>query len=149
MSLTTGLEIYSILTTIALLVALLQRKQSSTPTTDTLLDRLLPLLIQYQTLRATIVVNPQLPAPQLLPLLGILDSVANYYQLEPIGEVWQQVPFNPQYHQGDSPDLERGAMVYVRFIGYRSGSKIYAPAKVSRQLPPNALRSNQSEEVQP
>ncbi|PLS68028.1 MAG: hypothetical protein CV045_10245 [Cyanobacteria bacterium M5B4] len=143
MPLTTALEIYSICTTIGLIfLGIKLATKTKVLPQEGLLDRLLPLLIQYPTLRQTIAHNPQLPAKQLLPLLALLDAVADYWHLEPIGEVWQPVPYNPQLHQADTPPIQPGEIVYVRFIGYRSGDTIYAPAKVSRQLPPNALRSN-------
>lgn len=144
MNITMGLEIYSICVTIGLIVLSLRLFSSPNkkPSQGGLLDRLLPLLIQYQTLRQIIDHNPQLPAQQVIPLLAILDTVVKEYQLEPIGAVWQQVEFNPQYHQADSPQIQPGELVYVRFIGYRSGSTIHVPAKVSRQLPRHVLRSN-------
>lgn len=143
MNLITGLEIYSVCATIGFLVLglkLLQlgKRTESEPEAE-LLDRLLPLLIQYQTLRQIIANNPELPAQQLIPLLVLLDHVVIYWHLEPIGQVWQAVPFTPQFHQADNDEIQLGETVYIRFIGYRSGDKIYAPAKVSRQLPPHAL----------
>jgi len=132
-------EIYSICATIGLVV-LWQRKGKSKVGGD-LIDRLLPLLVQYQTLRQVIARHPDLPAQQLFPLFAILDGLIEDWQLQPIGRVGEQVPFDPQYHQPDSPSLQPGELVYIRFIGYRSGDIIHTRAKVSRQLPAYALRS--------
>jgi hypothetical protein len=55
---------------------------------------------------------------------------------EPIAEVWEQVAYDPQLHQADEEDIAEGETVFVRFIGYRDGDTILAPAKVSRTLPP-------------
>ncbi len=135
-------EIYSICATIGLVVALVlwQRRGQGAGGVD-LIDRLLPLLVQYQTLRQVIVKHPDLPAKQLFPLFEILDGLIEDWHLEPIGLVGEQVPFDPQYHQPDSPSLQPGELVYIRFVGYRSGDNIHSPAKVSRQLPDYALRS--------
>ncbi len=132
-------EIYSICATIGLVV-LWQRKRKSQAGGD-LIDRLLPLLVQYQTLRQVIEKHPDLPAQQLFPLFAILDGLIEDWHLEPIGQVGEQVPFDPQHHQPDSPSLQPGDLVYIRFVGYRSGDIIHTPAKVSRQLPAYALRS--------
>ncbi len=143
MSLVTILEIYGICATIGIVFLSFKLGSAKVETipSDGLLDRLLPLLIQYKTLQRIIEVNPYLPALELIPLLAVLDSVANYCHLEPIGEVWQQVEFNPQYHQPDNAQIQPGQLVYVRYIGYRTGNKIHVPAKVSLHLPPHALRS--------
>jgi hypothetical protein len=39
-------------------------------------------------------------------------------------------------HQPDVEDITEGELVYIRFVGYREGERILAPAKVSRTLPP-------------
>jgi hypothetical protein len=135
-------EIYSICATIGLVVALVlwQRRGKGSGERDGI-DRLLPLLVQYQTLRQVIEKHPDLPAQQLFPLFAILDGLIEDWQLQPIGQVGEQVPFDPQHHQPDSPSLQPGDLVYIRFVGYRSGDTILTPAKVSRQLPAYALRS--------
>ncbi|MBD2186518.1 XRE family transcriptional regulator, partial [Planktothrix sp. FACHB-1375] len=53
------------------------------------------------------------------------------------GQVWEQVPYNPQLHQADVNDIAEGELVFVRFVGYKNGSRILCPAKVSRTRPFN------------
>jgi hypothetical protein len=113
-----------------------------------------PLLTQYQSVRQMVSAKPELPAKNLVALFANLDNLIAAWELEPIGAVWQQVAYDPQLHEPDQPDLEVGEMVYVRFIGFRTGSasnngsansdRILVPAKVSRTLPAianNAVKS--------
>ncbi|MEE3718017.1 hypothetical protein V2H45_14850 [Tumidithrix elongata RA019] len=100
------------------------------------------LLTQYRSVQQMIRSNPNLPAQNLIALFTPLDNLMQNWGYIPIGEPWQQVPFNPQHHQGDRPDLTPGEPVYIRFIGYQvpdlSGNvveQILVPAKVSRTLP--------------
>ena len=83
--------------------------------------------------------KPDLPAKNLVPLFTPLDNVLASWGYEQIGSPWEQVPFNPQLYQADTNDIAEGDLVYIRFVGYRNGSRILSPAKVSRTLPMAAL----------
>lgn len=93
------------------------------------------LLTNYPSVRQLVQVKPDLPAKNLTSLFTPLDNLIESWGYEPIGQVWEQVPYNPQLHQPDVGDIEVGELVYVRFIGYRDGQNILIPAKVSRTLP--------------
>jgi hypothetical protein len=99
------------------------------------------LLTQYKSVQQMVKAKPDLPAKNLIALFTPLDNLLQRWKYEPIGETWQQVAYNPQLHQGDSPDISDGEMVYVRFIGYKShAGDILVPAKVSRTLPKVTVR---------
>lgn len=98
-------------------------------------EQLQTLLTSYPSVRQLVQVKPDLPAKNLTSLFTPLDNLIESWGYEPIGQVWEQVPYNPQLHQPDAGDIEVGELVYVRFIGYRDGENILHPAKVSRTLP--------------
>ncbi len=98
-------------------------------------QQLQTLLTNYPSLRQLLQVKPELPAKNLISLLTPLDNLIESWDYEAIGQVWEKVSYNPQLHQADTSDIEVGELVYVRFVGYRKGERILAPAKVSRTLP--------------
>jgi hypothetical protein len=98
-------------------------------------QQLQTLLTQYPTISEMVEVMPDLPAKDLLPLFITLDNLITTWQYQTIGVPWVQVNYNPRLHQADSADIQLGEMVYIRFVGYSSGDRILAPAKVSRTLP--------------
>jgi molecular chaperone GrpE (heat shock protein) len=103
---------------------------------ETTFQALQSLLTQYQSVRQMAQVKPDLPAKNLVALFTPLDNLMQDWEYRPIGEAWQQVPFNPQLHQSDRDDIAAGEMVYVRFVGYKTqDDRILVPAKVSRTLP--------------
>jgi hypothetical protein len=83
-----------------------------------------------------------LPAKNWVALFTPLENLLKSWEYEPIGTPWQQVPYNPQWHQPDTDDMEQGEWVYIRFVGYRHGERILCPAKVSRTLPPGIQPEN-------
>jgi molecular chaperone GrpE (heat shock protein) len=94
------------------------------------------LLTQYHSVRQMVQANPELSAKNLIAIFTPLDNLLQKWQYKTIGVAWQQVPFDPQLHQSDRPDIVEGEMVYVRFVGYQAnGDRILVPAKVSRTLP--------------
>jgi hypothetical protein len=100
------------------------------------------LLTGYPTARHMADHTPTLPARNLKGLFTPLDTLLSHWGIEPIGTAWEQVSFDPQLHQPDSPEIARGEPVYIRFVGYRYRSPpeehpyhILCPAKVSRSLP--------------
>ena len=107
-------------------------------------QQLQTLLTNYPSIRQLVQVKPDLPAKNLTSLFASLDNLIETWGYQPIGQAWEQVPYNPQLHQPDASDIEAGELVYIRFIGYREGdstsgdrsySRILCPAKVSRTLP--------------
>ncbi|MGY2765834.1 transcriptional regulator with XRE-family HTH domain [Thermostichus sp. MS-CIW-26] len=104
-----------------------------------LVEKLKPLLIQYPTLQQVVERRPDYPAQQVLALLASLGNLLEDWQLEPIGQVWQQVAYDPESHQADEDDIQVGEPVYVRFVGYRARDQVLVRAKVSRTLPSVAV----------
>lgn len=98
-------------------------------------QQLQTLLTNYPSVRQLVQVKPDLPAKNLTSLFISLDNLIESWGHEPIGQVWEQVPYNPQLHQPDVGDIEAGELVYIRFVGYQDGEYILCPAKVSRTLP--------------
>lgn len=98
-------------------------------------EQLQTLLTSYCTAIALAQANSEMPAQNLVSLFTPLDNLLRSWGIEPIGKVWEQVPYNPQLHQPDANDLSEGELVFVRFVGYRNGSSILCPAKVSRTRP--------------
>lgn len=98
-------------------------------------EQLQTLLTNYPTFCQMARSKPDLPAKNILALFTPLENLLMSWGYEPIGQSWQQVNYNPELHQADSDEIEPGELVYIRFVGYRSGEKILCPAKVSRSLP--------------
>ncbi|MBE9115719.1 molecular chaperone GrpE [Lusitaniella coriacea LEGE 07157] len=98
-------------------------------------EELQSLAIGLPTARAMVEAKPELPAKNLLPLFTSLGNLLQSWEYETIGEAWQPLNYDPQWHQPDEEDIEPGELVYVRFIGYRSRDRVLCPAKVSRTLP--------------
>ncbi|QDZ41274.1 nucleotide exchange factor GrpE [Euhalothece natronophila Z-M001] len=104
-------------------------------------EQLQSLLTQFPSARKMAEAKPNLPASNFSALFTPLENLLEEWEITPIGEVWQQVEFDPQSHQADSEEIEVGEKVYVRFVGYRQGEKILVPAKVSRTLPAGVVES--------
>jgi DNA-binding Xre family transcriptional regulator len=97
--------------------------------------KLQTLLTSYPSVQQLVSMKPNVLAKNLIPLFSPLNNLIESWGYEQIGQVWEQVPYNPQLHQTDINDIKPGEMVYIRFVGYRDGEKILCPAKVSRNLP--------------
>lgn len=98
-------------------------------------EELQTLLTNYPTAAEMARIKPDLPAKNLTALFATLDNLLENWGYEPIGQPWESVAYNPQFHQGDCDDMQPGEVVYIRFVGYRQGDRILSPAKVSRTLP--------------
>ncbi|MCT7982635.1 XRE family transcriptional regulator [Laspinema sp. A4] len=98
-------------------------------------EELQTLLTNYPTAAEMARIKPDLPAKNLTALFAPLDNLLENWGYEPIGHPWESVAYNPQFHQGDSEEIQPGEVVYIRFVGYRQGDRILSPAKVSRTLP--------------
>jgi len=98
-------------------------------------EQLQSLLTQYPTVSEMVEIMPDLPAKNILALFTPLDNLITSWDYQTIGVPWVQVNYNPRLHQADSPDLQMGELVYIRFVGYSCGDRILVPAQVSRTLP--------------
>ncbi len=112
-----------------------QRLELTTEFQHLTFEQLQTLLTNYPSVRQLVQVKPDLPAKNLTSLFTSLDNLIESWGYEPIGQIWEQIPYNSQLHQPDAGDIEVGELVYVRFVGYRDGEDILCPAKVSRTLP--------------
>lgn len=74
--------------------------------------------------------NPDFPASKLFPLIGSIDRLIRSWGVTVIGEVGDQVAYDPRWHQlvDGTADLDR--LVTVRYVGYRQGEKLIFRAKV-------------------
>jgi hypothetical protein len=98
-------------------------------------EQLQSLLTHYPTVSEMVEMIPDLPAKNILALFTPLDNLISSWDYQTIGIPWVQVNYNPRLHQADSPDIQMGELVFIRFVGYSCGDRILVPAKVSRTLP--------------
>ena len=98
-------------------------------------EKMQTLLVNYPSIHQMVNAKPELPAKNLLSSFTPLENLLKEWDYQPIGTPWEQVEYNPQLHQPDTPDIEQGEKVYIRFIGYQHQGNILCPAKVSRTLP--------------
>jgi hypothetical protein len=112
-----------------------QKVELTTEFRHSTFEQLQSLLANYPSVRQLVQAKPDLPAKNLISLFTPLDNLIQSWGYEPIGQVWEQVSYNPHLHQPDVGGIEVGELVYIRFIGYRDGDRILCPAKVSRTLP--------------
>ena len=114
----------------------LQQQETMRTTTmrHSLFKQLQTLFTHYPSISRVIEAKPDLPAKNITPLFAPLESLMQSWGVSQIGAAWEQVAYDPKLHQPDSPDIEVGELVYVRFVGYRDGDTILSPAKVSRTL---------------
>ena len=112
-----------------------QKTQLTTDFRNSSFEQLQTLLTNYPSARQMAEAKPDLPAKNLSALFTPLENLLKSWNFEMIGSAWEQVAYNPQLHEPDIQDITEGELVYVRFVGYRDGQRILAPAKVSRTLP--------------
>lgn len=75
--------------------------------------------------------NPQLPAVNLLPLMGPIEQLVKYWGVEAIASVGSQVAYDPRWHQLTQGTASPGAIVTVKSPGYRQGDTLLYRAEVS------------------
>ena len=95
------------------------------------IDTIESWLIQWPTAIAAIAKNPDLPAERLIPLVKPVKELVEQWGLTPIGEVGEELPYNPQWHELMSGSADEGAIVKVRYVGYQQQDRILYKAKVS------------------
>ena len=76
-----------------------------------------------------------LPSKNIIALLKPLEQLLDQWGVEPIGQPWKKVPYNPNIHDCGDENITQGELVYIRWVGYYQGDKVLLPAKVSRRLP--------------
>ncbi|NJO85575.1 MAG: helix-turn-helix transcriptional regulator, partial [Synechococcaceae cyanobacterium RM1_1_27] len=96
------------------------------------------LLTQYPSACKLAQTQPDLPAKNLVALFRPLETLMVDWGIQPIGQVWEAVDFDPVLHQPDQGSMMAGDPVFIRYVGYRRGEQILCPAKVSRTLPSGA-----------
>lgn len=101
---------------------------------QSLFKQLQTLFTHHPSISRIIEAKPDLPAKSLTPMFVPLENLIQSWGYHQIGAAWEQVAYDPTLHQPDAPDIAPGELVYVRFVGYRSGDTILCPAKVSRTL---------------
>lgn len=87
-------------------------------------------LLQWPTAVSAIAQNPDLPAQRIIKLLNPLEKLLQSWDVERIGQVGEEVSYNPQQHQLLAGKAEPNSTVRVRYVGYRHGEKLLYRAKV-------------------
>lgn len=107
---------------------------------QTTIQTLESLLLQWPTAAAAARKRPDAPAIHLLPLLRPLEQLLANWNVEMIGQVGEEIPYHPQWHQlqeGTSPIAVAGeTRVKVTHVGYRQGDRLLYRAKVMPIAPP-------------
>ena len=119
---------------------LLQQRQSLWEEfQQTTLQTLESFLLQWPTAAYAAQNNPQAPAIRLLPLLRPVEQLLASWNVQPIGAVGIEVPYDPQLHQleptapsDNSLTLTVGMPVKIRYVGYRQGDRLLYRARVSK-----------------
>ncbi len=112
-----------------------QRRELKQEFRQSTFTQLKTLLTNYPSIQQMVGIKPELPAKNLLSMFTPVDNLLSEWGYEPIGKPWEQVAYNPQFHQPDAADIAEGESVYIRFVGYHHQGNILCPAKVSRTLP--------------
>ncbi|MEM7553236.1 MAG: helix-turn-helix transcriptional regulator [Cyanobacteria bacterium P01_A01_bin.84] len=89
------------------------------------------LLLQFPTAAQKARENPQLSAANLVPLIQKpVEKLLYHWDIQVIGKVNAEIPYNPQEHQLLEGSAQAGDIVKIRYIGYRQGDKLLYRAKV-------------------
>jgi transcriptional regulator with XRE-family HTH domain len=95
------------------------------------LQTLEPWILQWSAATYAAQQNPQLAAVKLAPLVRPVERLLADWGIEAIAPVGAEIPYNPQEHQLMDGTAEVGALVRVRYAGYRQGDRLLYRAKVS------------------
>ncbi|KAM3114099.1 helix-turn-helix domain-containing protein [Phormidesmis sp. 146-33] len=95
------------------------------------LQTLEPWILQWSAASYAAQQNSQLAAVKLLPLMRPVERLLADWEIEAIASVAVEIPYNPQEHQLMDGTAEIGALVRVRYAGYRQGDRLLYRAKVS------------------
>jgi transcriptional regulator with XRE-family HTH domain len=99
-------------------------------------------LLQWPTAASAIAQNPDLPAQRVIKLLKPIEKLLASWNVVQIGQVGEEVAYNPQQHQLLSGSAQPGETVRVRYVGYQHGEKLLYRPKVE----PISFPSNNREE---
>jgi transcriptional regulator with XRE-family HTH domain len=98
---------------------------------QTSLQTLEPWILQWSAATYAAQQNPQMPAVKLISLVRPVERLLADWGIEAIAPVAAEIPYNPQEHQLMDGTVEKGALVRVRYAGYRQGDRLLYRAKVS------------------
>ncbi len=90
-----------------------------------------PWLLQWSAAAYAAQQNPQFPAKNLVLLLRPVEQLLQDWEIEATAIVGSEIPYDPQQHQLMSGTAELGALVRVRYAGYRQRDRLLYRAKVS------------------
>ena len=91
------------------------------------------LLLQLPSAAYAAHQNPAMTAKNILPLLRPIDTLLHKWGVTAIASVGTEVSYDPQQHQlmEGSNNIEDGAIVIVRYVGYTYQGKLLYRARVS------------------
>jgi DNA-binding Xre family transcriptional regulator len=75
--------------------------------------------------------QPDFPANKIFPLLQPIDRLLAQWNVTVIGEIGNQIAYDPHCHQLIEGTANSGELVTVRYSGYRQGDKLIFRSKVS------------------
>ena len=88
-------------------------------------------LLQWPTAAMAVHKNPNLPAARLISLVEPVEQLLKQWNVTSIATVGEKVAYDPKYHQLIKGTAEKGALVEVRYVGYKQEDKLLYKAKVS------------------
>lgn len=90
------------------------------------------LLINYPTAKNKVEENPELKAKNLLGMMKPLDKLIEYFNLETIGNVGEEVTYDERLHLPASSNIniDEANKVKIKFVGYKTDDIILDKAKV-------------------
>jgi transcriptional regulator with XRE-family HTH domain len=95
------------------------------------LDRLESFLTYYPTAKQAALDRPDFPATKLIPLIAPIETLMAEWGVETIGQVGENCPYHPQWHEPISGHPQPGEMIKIRYVGYRLGDRLLFRARVS------------------
>jgi DNA-binding Xre family transcriptional regulator len=75
--------------------------------------------------------NPNFLASKIFPLVKSIDLLIGQWNVTVIGEIGEQMSYDPRWHQLLEGTASPDELVTVRYVGYRQGDKLIFRAKVS------------------
>jgi molecular chaperone GrpE (heat shock protein) len=88
-------------------------------------------LTYFPAAKAAAINNPDLPASKIFPLVKSLDLLIQQWNVTVIGEIGEQLSYDPRWHQLIEGMANPDELVTIRYVGYRQGDKLIFRAKVS------------------
>ncbi|WP_310418673.1 helix-turn-helix transcriptional regulator [Chamaesiphon sp. OTE_8_metabat_110] len=88
-------------------------------------------LTYFPAAKAAAMNNPDFPASKIFPLLKSIDLLIQQWNVTVIGEIGEQISYEPRWHQLIEGMANPDELVTVRYVGYRQSDKLIFRAKVS------------------